>query len=90
MGINSYNRCAAPAHVEAFVVGGFIRVPPPDATLRSFSSTLEFECLDSRGPFPSRAAAERPVTEYIRGFYNPIRLHSTLGYKSPMEYEGAA
>jgi putative transposase len=24
---------------------------------------------------------------YIEGFYNPLRLHSSLGYRSPIEYE---
>jgi len=27
------------------------------------------------------------VFDYIEAFYNPIRLHSTLGYRSPIEYE---
>jgi transposase InsO family protein len=28
--------------------------------------------------------------KYIEAFYNPKRLHSTLGYKSPDEYENAS
>ena len=27
------------------------------------------------------------IFEYIEAFYNPLRRHSTLGYKSPMEFE---
>ncbi|TGG89381.1 hypothetical protein E4656_20050 [Natronospirillum operosum] len=29
------------------------------------------------------------VREYINGFYNPQRLHSGIGYRSPIEYEQA-
>jgi transposase InsO family protein len=27
------------------------------------------------------------IADYILGFYNPVRLHSTLGYQSPSNYE---
>jgi putative transposase len=60
-----------------------------NAVVESFFSTLDIEC-ENGDMFPSRAAARREVTEYILGFYNPTRLHSTLGYVSPMEYERAA
>ena len=60
-----------------------------NAVSESFFSTLEFEC--ARGEvFSSRSAARREVTDYILGFYNPRRLHSHLGYRSPMEFERAA
>ena len=36
--------------------------------------------------FTRRRSAELEVLDYI-GYYNSIRLHSTLGYKSPMAYE---
>ena len=26
---------------------------------------------------------------YIEGWYNPMRLHSSLGYRSPMAYEAS-
>ena len=31
--------------------------------------------------------ARLAVFRYIEGFYNPVRMHSALGYKSPVEYE---
>ena len=59
-----------------------------NAVAESFFSTLDIEC--GRGEvFSSRIAARREVTDYILSFYNPTRLHSTLGYMSPMEYERA-
>jgi transposase InsO family protein len=60
-----------------------------NAVVESFFSTLDIEC-EHGDMFSSRSAARREVTEYILGFYNPTRLHSTLGYVSPMEYERAA
>jgi len=60
-----------------------------NAVIESFFSSLDIECENGE-MFPSRAAARREVAEYILGFYNPTRLHSTLGYLSPMEYERAA
>ncbi|MBC7162741.1 MAG: IS3 family transposase, partial [Immundisolibacter sp.] len=36
---------------------------------------------------PNEAIAD--VTHYIVGFYNTHRLHSTLGYRSPADYEKA-
>lgn len=59
-----------------------------NAVVESFFSTLEIEC--ARGElFLSKVAARREVIDYIIGFYNPTRLHSYLGYRSPMEYERA-
>ena len=31
--------------------------------------------------------AKLAIFEYVEAFYNPLRRHSTLGYKSPMEFE---
>jgi putative transposase len=47
-----------------------------------------------RHDFPSRARARFAVAEYIEVFYNRTRLHSTLGYRTPLEaltdYQAAA
>jgi transposase InsO family protein len=60
-----------------------------NAVVESFFSTLDIECARGR-PFASRSAARREVVDYILSFYNPTRLHSYLGYRSPMEFERAA
>jgi transposase InsO family protein len=36
--------------------------------------------------WPTKAAARRAIVEYL-AWYNGTRLHSTLGYRSPAEYE---
>jgi len=60
-----------------------------NAVVESFFSSLDIEC-ENGDMFSSRSAARREVTEYILGFYNPTRLHSYLGYMSPMEFERVA
>lgn len=57
-----------------------------NAMAESFFSTLEAELL-SRRRFASQAEAKMACFSYIEGWYNPVRLHSGLGYKSPMTYE---
>jgi len=57
-----------------------------NATMEAFFSTLEFECLQGRH-FQTRAQAKTEVFTYIETFYNRKRLHSTLGYISPEEFE---
>jgi putative transposase len=57
-----------------------------NAVAESFFSTLEFEC---RGPhdFTDIDDARDIIGNYIDGFYNPQRMHSTIGYCSPIEFE---
>jgi putative transposase len=52
----------------------------------SFFATLKLE-LVYRQSLPTRAAARAAVFEYVEVFYNRQRLHSSLGYRSPAEYE---
>jgi putative transposase len=40
--------------------------------------------------FQSRRQAENAIARYIDGFYNPVRRHSALGYKSPIKFEDEA
>jgi putative transposase len=57
-----------------------------NAVAESFFATLEKDLLRRRS-FATRQDARTAVFDYIEAFYNPIRLHSTLGYRSPIEYE---
>lgn len=57
-----------------------------NATVESFVSTLKAE-LVNRHRFPTREAARAAIFEYIEGFYNRMRRHSSLGYESPVDHE---
>lgn len=52
----------------------------------SFFATLECELLGRRR-FRSQVEARMAVFSYIEAFYNPLRRHSALGYRSPIVYE---
>ena len=57
-----------------------------NAMCESFFASLECELL-ARRRFASQAEARMAVFSFIEGFYNPLRLHSALGYRSPVAYE---
>jgi putative transposase len=57
-----------------------------NAVAESFFASLTKDLL-RRHSFRTRAEARSAVFDYIETFYNPIRLHSTLGYLSPVDYE---
>jgi putative transposase len=59
-----------------------------NAMAESFFASLEREVL-SRRHFKSQAEAKIAIFEWIEGWYNPHRRHSSLGYRSPMNYERA-
>ena len=61
-----------------------------NAMAESFIATLKTELLygeDSSSSWPTRASARTAIFEYLEGFYNRYRLHSALGYKSPVAFE---
>jgi putative transposase len=57
-----------------------------NAVTESFFATLKIEACDAR-PFHSPAEARAAILTYIERWYNPLRLHSSLGYRSPDAYE---
>lgn len=57
-----------------------------NAVTESFFSTAKRELIHHES-YATREAARRSLFEYIEVFYNRQRLHSTLGYRSPAEYE---
>jgi len=60
-----------------------------NAVSETFFATLTKERLLHDAPklWPTRRELRSAIFEYIEGFYNPTRLHSTLGMRSPIEYE---
>ena len=57
-----------------------------NAVVESFFATLEWELLDG-APLQSPAGMTRALVEFIESWYNRERMYSTLGYRSPMQYE---
>jgi putative transposase len=57
-----------------------------NAMCESFFATLECELLD-RVTLRSPADARTAVFDFIEGWYNPTRRHSSLDYVSPIEFE---
>jgi putative transposase len=60
-----------------------------NATSESFFSTLKRE-MPQMGNFADQKQAKAAIFEYIEVFYNRIRAHSTIGYRSPTEFEDGA
>jgi putative transposase len=57
-----------------------------NAVAESFFATLECELLD-RYDWPTRQALRSAVFDFIEVFYNRQRRHSTLDYRTPVDYE---
>lgn len=62
--------------------------PYDNAMMESFFSTLRAELTDLER-FATRQAARTAVFDFIEVFYNRQRLHSSLGYRSPLAFETA-
>jgi putative transposase len=57
-----------------------------NAMAESFFATLECELIDRRR-FRTQAEARVAIFRYIEAWYNPHRRHSSLGLRSPINYE---
>ena len=60
--------------------------PYDNAFAESFWSRLKAELLEG-GVFLSVDDARTEIFEYIETYYNRVRRHSSLGYKSPEKFE---
>jgi transposase InsO family protein len=57
-----------------------------NAPMESFFKTLKVERVH-RSRYPTRAHARSDIVNWIEGIYNLKRLHSTLSYQSPVQFE---
>jgi len=57
-----------------------------NAPMESFFASLKTELVRGRS-YRTRAEARREIFEYIEVFYNRRRMHSSLGYLSPVQFE---
>lgn len=64
--------------------------PYDNATMESFMATYKRECVglaEQAGGYVTRAAATADFFAYAETYYNRVRLHSALGYQSPVDFE---
>jgi putative transposase len=57
-----------------------------NAMVETVFKTIKSELI-WRTAFTTRDQASKAIGQYIEGFYNPRRRHSSLGYKSPVTFE---
>jgi transposase InsO family protein len=57
-----------------------------NAVSESFFATIKKELIHRR-PWPTRATAHAAIFNYIEGWYNTRRRHSSLGHLSPAQFE---
>ncbi|MDB6152143.1 MAG: Integrase catalytic region [Chthoniobacteraceae bacterium] len=58
-----------------------------NATMESFWSSYKTEWVYAQPEYATRADATAAAFSYIEVFYNRERLHSSLGYQSPVDFE---
>ena len=59
-----------------------------NAVAESFFASLKLELIDRRS-WATRTQVRQAVFDYIERFFNRRRLHSSLGYVTPIEYEAS-
>lgn len=60
-----------------------------NAVMERFFLNLKMERVWQQS-YANHGEACRDVADYIVNFYNPVRLHSSLGYRSPEQFEAQA
>ena len=64
--------------------------PYDNAAMESFNATYKRECVglaEAAGGYATRAEAAKDFFDYAEKYYNRVRRHSALGYKSPVDFE---
>jgi putative transposase len=61
--------------------------PYDNAAMESFMATYKRECVGLAGGYATRAEASADFFAYVETYYNRERLHSALGYQSPVDFE---
>ena len=64
--------------------------PYDNAAMESFMATYKRECVglaEEGGGYATRAEATHDFFDYVEKYYNRERLHSALGYKTPVDFE---
>jgi putative transposase len=57
-----------------------------NAHMETFWGTLKAELIASR-TFATHSEARLAIFDYVESFYNRVRLHSALGFRSPVDFE---
>jgi putative transposase len=64
--------------------------PYDNAAMESFNATCKRECVGlaaACGGYATRAAATADFSDYVEKYYNRVRRHSALDFKSPVDFE---
>jgi len=64
--------------------------PYDNAAMESFNATYKRECVglaEAHGGYATRAEATNDFFDYVEKYYNRVRRHSALGFKSPVDFE---
>jgi putative transposase len=64
--------------------------PYDNAAMESWMATYKRECValaEQTGGYATRAEATADFFAYVETYYNRVRLHSALGYQSPVDFE---
>ena len=64
--------------------------PYDNAAMESFNATYKRECVglaQARAGYATRAEAAADLFNYVEKYYNRVRRHSALGFKSPVDFE---
>jgi len=74
--------------VDALASIGSVGDSYDNAMAESLNGIYKTECIRLEGPWVSAVDIELATSSWV-SYYNSSRLHSSLGYRSPIEYERA-